>query len=134
MTLGEYINYYMMSNNISMRQFARNADISHSYISYIISGKTPRGTKPVLTIDKYVKIANAMGMTVNELFDKVDTDIAWGKHGAVYDEIYDSLSNENNDLIALFDSLNEDGRKKLLEYADDLVSSGKYKKDSIAAS
>ena len=111
-----------------MRQFAKSADISHSYISYIINGKTPRGTKPVLTMDKYIKIANAMGMSVNELFDKVDTDVAWGKHEASYDAIYESFIAENNNLLSLFDSLNEDGRRKLLEYADDLVSSGKYKR------
>lgn len=128
MNLGEYINYYMISHDISMRQFAKSADISHSYISYIINGKTPRGTKPVLTMDKYIKIANAMGMSVNELFDKVDTDVAWGKHEASYDAIYESFIAENNNLLSLFDSLNEDGRRKLLEYADDLVSSGKYKR------
>ena len=76
MTLGEYINNYLIEHDMSIREFARLADISHTYVSYIVNGKTGRGTKPVLTIDKYKQIARAMNMDVNDLLAAVDVDIA----------------------------------------------------------
>lgn len=72
MTLGEYINNYLIEHDMSIREFARLADISHTYVSYIVNGKTGRGTKPVLTIDKYKKIARAMNMDVHDLLSTVD--------------------------------------------------------------
>ena len=40
----------------------------------------------------------------------------------------EELSDKSNLLISLFEQLNIEGQEKLLDYADDLVSSGKYKK------
>lgn len=39
-----------------------------------------------------------------------------------------TLSERDRDLLNLFHKLNEEGREKLLDYADDLVQSEKYKK------
>lgn len=80
MTLGECINSFLQEHDMSMRTFASRAGMSHTYISYIINGKTARGDAPVPTIDKYRQIANAMGIDVNELISKVDDDIAWGSN------------------------------------------------------
>ena len=91
MTLGEYINNYINEHNMSIREFAKAADISHSYISYIINGKTPRGTAPALTIDKYQKIANAMNLSTNELLASVETGIVWGEQPQPREQIRDEL-------------------------------------------
>ena len=40
-----------------------------------------------------------------------------------------TISNESK-LLANYRSLNEEGQEKVVDYADDLVSSGKYKKHS----
>lgn len=78
MTLGECINRYLVEHNMSMRTFASLAGVSHTYISYLVNGKTPRGSEMIPTIDKYEAIARAMGMDVNSLLDIVNDRIAWG--------------------------------------------------------
>ena len=81
MTLGECINRYLVEHNMSMRTFASLAGVSHTYISYLVNGKTPRGSEMIPTIDKYEAIARAMGMDVNSLLDIVNDRIAWGATG-----------------------------------------------------
>lgn len=85
MDLGEYLNQYLNEHNLSIRKFAEQAGISHSYIAYIVNGKTSRGKKPVLTIDKLKQISAAMGMDTNELLATVDTDIQWPGGTSSYD-------------------------------------------------
>lgn len=78
MTLGELINQYIKEHDLSIRKFSQLADVSHSYISYLINGSKPDGTPLVPSIDKYRSIAKAMGMDVNTLICMVDDDIEWG--------------------------------------------------------
>lgn len=40
------------------------------------------------------------------------------------------LHNDELKLINLYRNLNQEGQEKLIDYSDDLVSSGKYKKDN----
>ena len=113
MTLGEYINNYLIEHDMSIREFARLADISHTYVSYIVNGKTGRGTKPVLTIDKYKKIARAMNMDVNDLLAAVDVDIA-------IKEPVDNMSERENmraEMRILFDAAEGAPASALLEAA-----------------
>ena len=113
MTLGEYINNYLIEHDMSIREFARLADISHTYVSYIVNGKTGRGTKPVLTIDKYKKIARAMNMDVNDLLAAVDVDIA-------IKEPADNMSERENmrsEMRILFDAAEDAPASALLEAA-----------------
>lgn len=113
MTLGEYINNYLIEHDMSIREFARLADISHTYVSYIVNGKTGRGTKPVLTIDKYKKIARAMNMDVNDLLAAVDVDIA-------IKEPVDNMSGRENmrsEMRILFDAAEDAPASALLEAA-----------------
>ena len=77
MTLGECINNYLNDHKMSMRSFATLSGVSHTYISYIINGKTASGAVPVPTIDKYKAFAQAMGMNVNDLIAMVDDKIQW---------------------------------------------------------
>ena len=113
MTLGEYINNYLIEHDMSIREFARLADISHTYVSYIVNGKTGRGTKPVLTIDKYKKIARAMNMDVNDLLATVDVDIA-------IKEPADNMPERENmraEMRILFDAAEDAPASALLEAA-----------------
>lgn len=92
MTLGECINQYLTEKNMSMRTFAALAGVSHSYVSYIVNGKTSRGDQPVPTIDKYRAFAKAMGIDVNQLIAMVDDSIGWAeKSQPGDDELADEL-------------------------------------------
>ena len=80
MKLGECIKAYLDEHDMSIRQFARSCGYAHTYIYYIIDGKTPRGKAPVPSIDFYRAVAKAMGMDVNTLISLVDDEIAWGEN------------------------------------------------------
>ena len=41
----------------------------------------------------------------------------------------DDFTDDQKRLVGLYNELNAEGREKLIDYADDLVESGKYKKD-----
>lgn len=72
MTLGEQIKKYRDEHKISLRSFARATNLSPTYISYLEKGETQRGTAPVPSIDTYKAVANAMGMTTDDLVRLVD--------------------------------------------------------------
>lgn len=61
--------------------------------------------------DKLLKLAN---------FLNVSTDYLLGRNNET----------TNLKITNLYNLLNQEGQEKLLDYADDLVQSGKYKKDS----
>lgn len=69
------------------------------------------------------KIADALDVPVEYFFDRSENKI-----------IEPQEDSPEKKLLVFFYALNDDGKAKLIEYADDLVSSGKYKKDSVAAS
>ena len=87
MTLGEYINAYCREHNMSMREFAKMAGISHAYISMIVNGKTPRGNAPTPSIDKYKAIASAMGITLHQLLRAVNDKVNLSDSDDEYPEI-----------------------------------------------
>lgn len=64
--IGEFIKKYR--GDMSLRDFAKKCDISHTHLDSIEKGYDPRSGKPVrVTVDTLKKIANAMNMSVNDL-------------------------------------------------------------------
>lgn len=72
MELGEMIRTYRTENKISQREFARRSSLSHALISILEMGTNKQtGKKPTPDIETYKKIAYAMGISVQELFEKL---------------------------------------------------------------
>ena len=69
MKLGEIIKNYISEHDISVREFARKSNLSNTYISNIVNGadKNP-------SLDVLGKIAKAMGLSSQQLFDCLDGD------------------------------------------------------------
>lgn len=69
MKLGEIIKNYISEHNLSVREFARKSSLSNTYISNIVNGsdKNP-------SLDALGKIAKAMGVSSQQLFDCLDGD------------------------------------------------------------
>lgn len=64
--IGEYIKNYR--GDISLREFAKKCNISHTHLDSIEKGYDPRTGKPVsVTVETLKKIAKAMNMTINDL-------------------------------------------------------------------
>lgn len=77
MKLKDVILSYRKENKISQREFARRAGLSHSLISILEIGYNPQtGKKMSQDFETYKKIANALGISIQELFEKLDDDEA----------------------------------------------------------
>lgn len=75
MKLSNIITDYRNQEQISQREFARRCGLSNSYISFIENEYNPRTGKPIVpTLEQYHKIASGMGLTVHELFERLDED------------------------------------------------------------
>lgn len=73
MNLGELIIEYRSEHLISQRQFANMCGLSNGYISMLEKGMNPKTGQPVApTIQMYQKLSSGMGITINELFSKLD--------------------------------------------------------------
>lgn len=75
MKLSTILIEYRERMQISQRELARRCDLSNSYISFIENEFNPRTGKPIIpTLEQYQKLANGMGLSVQQLFERLDTD------------------------------------------------------------
>lgn len=75
MTLGEIIKKYRESREISMQEFADKANLSKGYISMLENNKNPSTGLPITpSLPTLKSIANAMGITFDDLFSIIDPD------------------------------------------------------------
>ena len=71
--IGEFIQKYLHENGISQNQFAIKCGFSGSYIGQLIRGINPKTGRPIEpTIEAYRSIAEAMDISVQELFEKIE--------------------------------------------------------------
>lgn len=80
--------------------------LSRSFLTDIKKGRSP-------TVGNLEKLAAYLGCTVSELLGE-----------------FSIVGGETNELLIRFSQLNDEGRERLLETADDMVRSGKYSKKS----
>lgn len=73
MTLGEVIKKYRNDNHISQREFANMTGLSNSYISQLEKNVNSKNGQPIKPqIETYKAVADAMGITIDVLFEQVD--------------------------------------------------------------
>lgn len=73
MKLHDAITKFRTEQGLSQREFAKRCNLSHNTIHLLEKGINPRSGKPLVpdTIT-YKKIANGMGITMDELFTTLD--------------------------------------------------------------
>lgn len=77
MKLSDLLKQYRQENDLSQRDFARKCSLSHGTISLIERETNPQtGKEMSQDMDTYKKLADGMGLTVQELFEKLDVDAA----------------------------------------------------------
>lgn len=73
MRLGELIQNYIVSHDSSYRAFGKQSGLSPGYISMLINNENHKTHRPpVPSIKAYAGIANALGMTLDELFASIE--------------------------------------------------------------
>lgn len=72
------------------------------------------------SIGKLTLLANYFGVPVEYLTGEIDS------FPGCTDDVVSSLSLDEQNILVLYRSLNEEGKEKAADYLDDLVQSGKY--------
>ncbi len=127
MTLGDIVKNYRTEHGLSLREFSRISGVSNGYISMLEKNEHPKTKKPIVpSIEKMRCIANAMGMSFDSLLDMIDSNqpISIRKENAPAP----SLTSSESDLLSKYRRLNSEGRKKLVERADELFDLGYVEK------
>lgn len=138
MTIGERIKAVRKRKNLTQQELAQRAGIA------INSLRLYEGNKREPKVETVQRIADAMFVNLFDLIelkagndenqtllqslrDAVEQARKEGKKPVYVDEgIYFVEMKPLERLISAFESLNDEGRQKLLEYADDLLQLGKY--------
>lgn len=125
MTLRELIKEYRTEHGLSQRQFAVACGLSNGYISMLENNLNPKTGLPVIpSLEALKKISDGMGTSLSELF-QASEDIPVDLLTTYYVDGVE-ISPKLKTLSDALEQLNEEGQDKLVDYADDLVSSGKY--------
>lgn len=127
MTLGDIVKNYRTEHGLSLREFSRISGVSNGYISMLEKNEHPKTKKPIVpSIEKMRCIANVMGMSFDSLLDMIDSNqpISIKKENAPAT----SLTSSESDLLSKYRRLNSEGRKKLVERADELFDLGYVEK------
>ena len=126
MKLRDLIIQYREKHDLSQRQFASKCNLSNGYISMLENGVNPKTQKPVIpSITALQKLAEGMGLSMTELFALAEDTLI----NITSDDDFDvlpMLDPAARHLLEIYDVLNSEGKKKLIGYADDLDSSGRY--------
>lgn len=142
MTLGDCVKQYRTEHDMSQRQFAEECGLSNAYISILEKNVNPKtGEPPIPTIGVYSKIAKVMGISAHDLMCKADESfVSLGSNMAfeypsmpfrpdvvdmVDRRIEELKKTHEKELLSLFQTMTDDDKEKLLDYARYIVDSYK---------
>lgn len=115
-----------MSISRNIRELRKKHNMSQEFVAEKL------GYKSFTTIQKWesgvseppMKKAKELATLFNVDLDKLVGDVPSSPAATP------TLSPDKEELLADYDSLNQDGQRKVREYASDLVDSGRYEKES----
>lgn len=115
---------------ISQREFARRCGLSNSYISFIEKECDPKTKKPpVPTIRQYKKIADAMEISLQALFEKLDGD---APVDLSVPAVPAKLKDDELRLLTAYRSASDEIRRAALSMLENSAAENAPKKDSSA--
>lgn len=136
MFLGEIIREYRHKNNLTLKDFSVRSGLSVAYINQLERNRNPKtGTGITPSLSTFFKVAKAMNMSVDQLLLDVDESQPVRLSPRSDDDsslFKDTFLPINSRLASIYSLLNEEGIEKLIEYAEFLLSSGKYLKKSCS--
>lgn len=124
MTLEEQLKHEILNRYKSIREFSAMTGIPYSTVDSVLKrGIKNSGVGTVIKIFSFldIDVESIPSETLKHLNTPVETKNSPSTAETVPGE---------EQLISLYRELNDEGREKLVDYADDLVSSGKYIKTS----
>lgn len=135
MSLEEILRQYRESEDLSMQEFADRCGLSKGYISMLEKGRHPQNSRPLVpSINTIRHLADGMNISVDALLSAIDADTIVSINNPAPDHDEFELTYNEQQLIRNYRDLNQEGKEKLLDYSEDLVSGGRYKKAEPNAS
>lgn len=131
MYLGDVIKKYRDINKISLREFAKRANLSHTYISALEKNIDSRTGKPIApTLDSVRSCAYAMNMEIDDLLHMLDDDQLFDLKNVAPQFNDPSLSNVRMASYAGIDidGLSDDEIEEIKEFVEYVRSKRKKKK------
>ena len=123
MTIGECVKNYCYEHSLSYRSFAKLCGLSSGYISMLVNGRNPKTGKPITPdVDTYVRLASCMGMTLDELFHKIDDSPIRVNYHAKYSIQIDHAAMEStsyaldNALSAELRDMSDEDKQDVVDY------------------
>lgn len=117
MEFKDMLKYYRQNMGLSQRELAARLKLSPSTISmYEVGNREP-------DFETEEKIADFFNVDLNTLRGK-DTEVSLPAAAG------STLSKDQEELLCKYDSLNDEGKTKVLDYTSDLVAVGRYEKVS----
>ncbi len=104
------VKYLCEKKGVKPTNACKESGVGGSFISDINRGRVP-------SVSSVQVLAKYLGVTTSELLGEEKTPSP-------------AADDSEERLLILYRKLNQEGRDKLLDYADDLAESGKYKKVS----
>ena len=134
MSLEEILRQYRESEDLSMQEFADRCGLSKGYISMLEKGQHPQNSRPLVpSINTIRHLADGMNISVDALLSAIDSDTIVSINNPATDHDEYELTYNEQQLIRNYRDLNQEGKEKLLDYSEDLVSGGRYKKSGSIA-
>ena len=126
MTLGEIIRQYRMEHGMSQRDFAKQCGMSNAYISMLENNRNTKTGLPVVPSLETIKTAaDTMGVTLTSMLEMLgDAPLSLDTQNAPAEEP------ERDRITKLFLSLTEENQKKLIDYAQLLLTAQQAGRDS----
>lgn len=75
MTLGDVIKEFRELNSLNLEEFGKMSGLSKSYISMLENNKDPRGNPINPSVETIDKVANVLGVELDNLMSKIDQDV-----------------------------------------------------------
>lgn len=129
MTIGDIIKRYRQENRLSQREFAKRCKVTNGYISMLENDYNPKTSKPIVpTLERLKCIADGMCISLQELIEMADdmpVDLS-------SDRAQGSLSEDEQQLLSFYRSVNTDGRRLILSSAESVACNAKFKIGSSA--
>ena len=108
MTIGEWIHSYRTEHELSMADFAKRTGLSKASIGFLEKGSSNPTTKTL------TKIASAVGISVQELLERIDSDAVI----TIPKEPHITLAPDEEELVTKYRQLSPDGKNTIRDMVD----------------
>ncbi len=132
MKMSEFIRVNRKAKGYTQEQFGQlfNPSVNRAAVS-----KWEKGHVTNIKRSQIQRMCEIFGCAPSELmcFDSEQDTQTPSDELESYDGIKKIFGKQAAELVNIFNSFNEEGKEKLLDYAEDLQNSGRYKKDNQSA-